>query len=241
MRERIDCNRCEKSTEFAGGSLLPKSSSFENKNLNHKRLIMIYTAMKFLSGVMNDFIALKDPLAIAGGTSGMVALTNIVDQENKLVLTGNRIYMTLVNTEEETVGKSQLPYLRNPDDSLNIVNPDVKLNLYLMFSAHGDVTGDLSAYEASLKLLNEVVLFFQFRNVFKANDHAMLYNGGLDRLIVDPVSLTFEQLNHLWATMGAKYLPSLLYKCRMLTFRETVVSPAQPLVKTIQADEVLKP
>jgi hypothetical protein len=202
---------------------------------------MIYTAMKFLSGVMNDFIALKDPLATAGGTTGAVVLTNVVDQENKLLFTDDRIFMTLVNTEEETVGKSHLPYLRNPDDSLNIVNPDIKLNLYIQFSAHGGNAGaGLSGYEKSLKLLNEVVLFYQYRNVFKAGDYNMLKDGGLDKLIIDPVSLTFEQLNHLWATMGAKYLPSVLYKCRMLTFRETVVSPAQPLVKELQTNQKLK-
>jgi len=29
-----------------------------------------------------------------------------------------------------------------------------------------------------------------------------------------------EQVNHLWATLGGKYLPSVLYKVRMLTIED---------------------
>ena len=34
------------------------------------------------------------------------------------------------------------------------------------------------------------------------------------------VSMNSEQVNHLWATLGGKYLPSVLYKVRMLTIED---------------------
>jgi hypothetical protein len=66
-----------------------------------------------------------------------------------------------------------------------------------------------------------------------------LHDGGIEKIIIEPVSLTFEQLNHLWATLGAKYLPSVIYKCRTLIFRETAVSPEAPLITELVGDEAL--
>ncbi len=189
---------------------------------------MIYTTLSFLSGELNTFIKLKDPLNMAGGGGQLVTITSIVDQDNKLLNTNDGVWLTLVNTEEETVGKSQLPYFKNPEDRLQVQHPDIKMNLYLLFSAYADpATGggiSLSGYERALKMLDEVILFFQFRQVFRAQDYLALKDAGIEKLMMDPVSLTFEQQNHLWATLGAKYLPSFMYKCRMLTFREQQVA-----------------
>lgn len=200
---------------------------------------MIHSSLSFLKNELNTFITLKDPLNSAGALVNPVVLTNIVDQENHLFKTGgDYVLMTLVNTEEETVGKSQLPYLKTPDDKLNIVNPDIKLNLYIQFATYSDnTTTSIQPYERALLLLDQVVYFFQFRNVFTKKEHPALMAAGLEKLIIDPVSLTFEQLNHLWATLGAKYLPSVTYKCRMLAFRESVVAAEMPFISDISVDD----
>jgi hypothetical protein len=202
---------------------------------------MIHASLSFLRNQVNSFITIKDPLNTAGSMVNAVVLTNIVDQENHLFHpAGDFIFMTLINTEEETVGKSQLPYLKTPDDKLHVVNPDIKLNLYIQFSGFSDSKLETSpGYERALRLLDQVVLFFQFTNVFNNTQYPALLTAGIEKLILEPVSLTFEQLNHLWATLGAKYMPSVIYKCRMLIFRETIVSPVKPLIKELSTDEML--
>jgi hypothetical protein len=199
---------------------------------------MINTSLSFLNAVLNNFIALKDPLGSAGALSKPVILDNIVNQKNDLFHSGGDfVIMTLVNTEEETVGKSQLPYFKTADDKLSVLNPDIKLNLYIQFAAFSDKSvGNQTPYSRALKLLDQVVFFFQYRNVFSGSQYPMLQDGGIEKLIIEPVSLTFEQLNHLWATMGAKYLPSVIYKCRTITFREAVVSPELPLITELVGD-----
>jgi hypothetical protein len=199
---------------------------------------MINTSLSFLNAVLNNFIALKDPLGSAGALSKPVILDNIVNQKNDLFHSGGDfVIMTLVNTEEETVGKSQLPYFKTADDKLSVLNPDIKLNLYIQFAAFSDkAVGNQTPYSRALKLLDQVVFFFQYRNVFSGSQYPMLQDGGIEKLIIEPVSLTFEQLNHLWATMGAKYLPSVIYKCRTITFREAVVSPELPLITELVGD-----
>lgn len=203
---------------------------------------MINTSLNFLNAALNNFITLKDPLNSAGSLVNAVVLDNIVNQKNELLHSGSDfVFMTLVNTEEETVCKSQLPYFKTPDDKLTVLNPDIKLNLYIQFAAFSDnTTGGQSAYSRALKLLDQVVFFFQYRNVFQGSHYPLLQAGGIDKLIIEPVSLTFEQLNHLWATLGAKYMPSVIYKCRTLTFRETVVSTEVPLITELAGEGVSK-
>ena len=77
-------------------------------------------------------------------------------------------------------------------------------------------------------------LFFQFRQVFRYNDYLALEDAGIEKLMLDPISLSFEQQNHLWATLGAKYMPSVMYKCRMLTFREEQVSKEATVITDFQ-------
>lgn len=195
---------------------------------------MLYDALSFLAAQLSAFVRLKDPLQTAGGAGPWVTLSNIVDQENRIVPQNDGIILTLVNTEEETVGKAQLPYFKTPDDRLHVENPDIKINLYLLLSAHAtsDSGGGSgwSGYEKQLRLLDEVLLFFQHRAVFKATDHIALRQAHIEQLMLDHVSLTFEQQNHLWATLGAKLMPSVMYKCRMLTVRQTLVSREAPPV-----------
>jgi hypothetical protein len=129
---------------------------------------MINTSLTFLNAVLNNFIALKDPLNLGGALPNPVILDNIVNQKNELFHSGGDfVIMSLVNTEEETVGKSQLPYFKTPDDKLSVLNPDIKLNLYIQFAAFSDKAIDnKSPYIRALKLLDQVVFFFQYRNVF---------------------------------------------------------------------------
>ncbi|MDZ4749814.1 MAG: DUF4255 domain-containing protein [Saprospiraceae bacterium] len=202
---------------------------------------MIHTSLSFLQTALNHFIFVKDPLNTAGVLDHAVMLDTIVNQENKPIHTnGDYVIMTLVNLEEETVGKSQLPYFKTPDDKLHVLNPDLKINLYIQFSAFSDNTlSSPPAYERALILLDQVVFFFQYRNVFNGSQYPILFDAGIEKLIIEPISLTFEQLNHLWATLGAKYLPSVIFKCKMLTFRETVVSPETIPIKELLTDDVL--
>ena len=58
----------------------------------------------------------------------------------------------------------------------------------------------------------------------------------IEKLIVEMISLTFEQQNHMWGTLGAKYLPSVLYKVRMLVVQRSAEAPAS-LVSEVQTNQ----
>jgi hypothetical protein len=55
--------------------------------------------------------------------------------------------------------------------------------------------------------------------------------------MVDLYTMNFEQVNHLWSTLGGKYLPSALYKVRQVTLNENVTTSESSFIKEIQLNE----
>jgi hypothetical protein len=106
-------------------------------------------------------------------------------------------------------------------------NPPVLLNLYCLFSVNHN------SYDTALQYLSLIIQFFQYRSVINAkntpSDNGLILDPKIEKLIVEMVTMNAEQVNHLWATLGGKYLPSVLYKIRMVTIEDdsagTLVDP----------------
>lgn len=141
-----------------------------------------------------------------------VVLSNIVKQNGEAALGPDTVGITLVNIEEEKVGKAQKPYLKQ-ENGYRMHNPSIKLNLYLLFIAR------FGKYDESLKAISHIIRFFQSRNVFDRSTYPAL-DPSIDRLIFDLQTMSFEQMNHLWGALGAKHMPSVLYKMRMLVVED---------------------
>jgi hypothetical protein len=60
-------------------------------------------------------------------------------------------------------------------------------------------------------------------------------------LSLDLFSLNFEQINHLWSTIGGKYFPSALYKVRLVTIEDqTNYANGEPIREIIISESQLK-
>jgi hypothetical protein len=146
-------------------------------------------------------------LAAAGGNNGLA--------RGKTVL-------SVVNLLEERTLKNEPNQVRD-DVALRVryVNAPVFLNLAML------VTATHSTYSDALVALSRAVLFFQYRTVFTIDtvDPSSLTTNApvnvLDRLdefklVVNLMSPTLEEVNHLWGTLGGKQYPFALYSVRML-------------------------
>ncbi len=137
----------------------------------------------------------------------------------------NRAILSLVNVEEDRVAKQQENYVKT-DSGINYKNPPTYINLYILFAVNR------SEYTDSLKWLAYIIQFFQYQNVFTPISHPAL-DEKIEKLIVDLYTLNFEQINHLWSTMGGKYIPSVLYKVRQITINEDAVVSGGGLITEI--------
>jgi hypothetical protein len=140
----------------------------------------------------------------------------------------DKVAAVVVNVEEDRVYKSVETITKKPDGTGQVGRPEIRLKLYLLFAAN------LNVYNEALKALGYVVTFFQHRDIFEYASIAAL-SGVTGRMVFELHSLTFEQQNHLWGAMGAKYLPSVLYKVGVVTIREDLAEAEVPPVSDLAA------
>jgi len=140
--------------------------------------------------------------------------------------TRNRIAVQIVNVEKNHVYRDIETYRQRGDGVHERVNPGVRVNAYVLFVAN------LDNYPEALKAISLVIAFFQNRFTFD-----IASNGdAISHIVFDLYSMTFEEQNHLWASLGAKYMPSVVYKAAILDIRDTQVGAEVPPVEEISTE-----
>lgn len=184
---------------------------------------MLDTALKFLAGEVNAHL-----LKRTGSSLGQVSLGPVVDDSGKWVIAPNTVALTLVQVEQE-------PSLRNvPGERVQIgatlvLQPaPLKLNAVVLFAA------SFADYAQALRQLSHVLIFFQSHPVFEADAHAGL-PPPIERLAVELVSHTPEQLNQLWSMLGSKHLPSVAYRLRLVVLQDSEPAATGAPITTIDA------
>lgn len=199
---------------------------------------MLRTVLEFLAEELQLYIQSKDPAVFSNEISVVVSSLMKPDGTFAIKASQNdvtfKIVATLVNLEEDRVAESQ-QYFERVSDKIRYHQPPVNINLYLLFSALTD------NYLSDLRLLSYVIGFFQSHPVFDSNRYPHLNNKvdsskpwqRIGKIIAHLHPLTFEQQNNLWSSIGAKYMPSVLYKVRTITFADTEPTMEAPPVKEI--------
>ena len=139
-------------------------------------------------------------------------------------------FLCVVNIEEDRISKSPENFVRNFDGSVAYKSPKVFLNLYVLFAVN------LSSYSESLKRLSYIIQFFQYQNVFTPLSSPSIPDG-VDELILDLMSLSYQDLNNLWGILGSRYLPSVMYKMRMISINENFVYGGAGLIQKITIND----
>lgn len=163
---------------------------------------MIYSVLSTIGDKLNFY--LKNRFALG---EDKVILSNIVNQDGSLAITeSDKVVVTLVNIQEET--------LTSRMNNMEGMRP-INLNLYIMFSAYFIDKN----YPEALKFLSAVISFFQANCVFNHSNTPDL-DPNVEKLTFEIVNQDLQNQSHLWGTLGGKYLPSILYKVRMVTIQE---------------------
>lgn len=182
---------------------------------------MIDVAAAFLVRELNAYM-----LARTGTAFGAAVVSRIVADNGKWAVPDDQVGVALASVEEERALRSQLPQSILADGRQVVLEPELKLNLNLLFAAN------FKQYDQGLRQLSLVLTFFQSHGTFTRERYPAL-DSRIEKLGVDLVSLTFEQLNQLWAFVGAKQLPSALYRVRMVVLQDLQPAGAEPPITRI--------
>lgn len=171
---------------------------------------MIDAAMTLISNQLNQYLQRTFDLA-----EDVVVVSNILEQDGTLQShVDNKLAMFLVNIE-----KDEFPHRRHPEggavgaDRAVLGYPPVYLNLYVMFA--GNFSG--GNYMESLKFISNTINYFQRRPVFD-HDNTPDLDSRIEKLVLDIENLGITDLANLWGILSGKYMPSILYKVRMVGF-----------------------
>ncbi len=169
---------------------------------------MIHTALLHIVKHLNQYFKILYDL-----NEDIVVLSNIVEQDGgQNPYSENKIVVTLVNIEKETVMGGASINSNAPRDMSAIAHPAVRLNLFIMFSANFSGKN----YEEALKYLSNTITFFQKNPAFTKETTPDLPEN-IEKLIFNIQNLGIHDLSNLWGVISSKYLPSILYKMRMIT------------------------
>lgn len=157
-----------------------------------------------------------------------VVLSNVVDNDGRPYEGArNAVTMFLANIQNETVVSTYRPTVPAAGgDGYVAVAPPLYLNLQLLFYAN---FADAN-YPQGLALISRVISFFQQNPTFT---HANLpgLNPTIDKLAFELVSLDLTDLNYLMSLLGTKYLPSVLYKVRLIPFAGDAIQSEVPTAR----------
>jgi hypothetical protein len=189
---------------------------------------MILESLRFIVDELNKYFASKgedsSDLPVVRGNISRIG-DNAGTSENPQFPLSNKVVVSLVNIEEDRISRHP-DNIRKIDDKFQMRNPAIHLNLYVL------VSFTQNSYDVALQSLSTVIRFFQYRNVFNQQNSPTLPDG-VGKLILDMFTLNFEQVNHLWGTLGGKYYPNVLYKVRMVTIEENTPDGDGELIKEI--------
>jgi hypothetical protein len=120
----------------------------------------------------------------------------------------------LINIEEENVLRLPDPYMRvYPDGIREQVQPDIRLNLYVLFVAR------FKQYEDALHYLSVIIQYFQNHRVLNHHNAPEL-DERIEKLVIELITLPFAEQNEVWNALRTTYHPSVLYKVKMVVFRD---------------------
>lgn len=190
---------------------------------------MINKTLKFIRDQVNEYLRFYLGL---NDNDSRVVLSNLVDnnESDNDEIPQDKVLLSLVHIEEERAFKAQDAHIRKKDTAYR-ANPEMKFNLYVLFGANYTTKN----YEEGLKSLSGVIACFQGRNFFEPNNYPGL-DTSIYRIVLDLYTPSMEQASQMWQAMGGKFIPSVLYKVRIVVINDNRPHFEVPRIEQIDAE-----
>ncbi|MEO5734493.1 MAG: DUF4255 domain-containing protein [Rubrivivax sp.] len=169
---------------------------------------MIDTVLSFLADEVNAHLVKR-----TGTELGAVSVGALCDDRGLWTQAMDTTRLTLFQIDEERSTRDQVPQRTIIGGREVVLPPPLKLNLVVLFA------GRFQQYDQALRTLSLILTFFQARPMFTPASSPALPEG-VERVAVDLLSYGPEQMNQMWACLGAKHLPSAVYRLRTVALQD---------------------
>lgn len=179
---------------------------------------MIDLAMSVVCADLNAFFRRRK-----GDTRDRVVVSGFSDpQSGSSAEAEDGIFFLLTRIAEET-NVGPMPSAGGPPGLIPRVRAPIHLNLDVMFASM------YRHFETGLQVLSEIIAYLQAKpNYTHANTPGM--NAALGTMAFKMISLDYAQQSYLWGSLGAKYVPSVVYSLRLITVGQEQIGALEPAV-----------
>lgn len=165
---------------------------------------MINLVVKAITEELNEFIKIRYLIP-----EPKVIISNLINEDGSVpVGSDNKIICSLINIEQDRI-LSEGEFMTSEGSKKSL---PVNIDLYLMFSANYTAEN----YIEGLRFLSVVMNFFHDKMVFTQGNTVGL-PADVQKVTFNKFNIDLGNMSHLWAALGAKYKPSVIYKVQMVT------------------------
>jgi len=166
--------------------------------------------------LVEDVVVVSNLQDVQGG--------QIDSAENKLVIFLSSIERDTAAHRSGTVGRAMQPGIAG---TLRGTEP-VYLNLLVMCAANFNGP----RYPEALKFLSSAIAFFQSRPIFDRHN-TLEMDTRIERFVLNIENLDTNQMHSLWSIHGSHYLPSVLYRVRLVNLDGDSVMGRDPSIRDL--------
>ncbi|ERM81218.1 hypothetical protein P872_20240 [Rhodonellum psychrophilum GCM71 = DSM 17998] len=162
-----------------------------------------------------------------------VVLSNLVESDGSFAKeVDDKVVFFLLGFEEESSLKntnSRGGSIAN--GSFSDKHPPLYLNLNLFFCANFRNQN----YTEGLHYLSFIISYFQQHKTLVPINSLGL-SKRVQKLSFELCKLDYDQLSHIWSSIGSKLLPSALYKVGIVVFDESPITKITPVITRSEED-----
>jgi len=173
---------------------------------------MIDKVLVSLKNNLSTYLSLgKDPSELQ---EDQVVFIEWTKNSEAIDIKSGAVSILLINLEQENILRADDPYSRiRANGMAQKGNPEVRLNLYLLFISH------YTKYDDTLKNLSAVIQYFQGHRVLNHQNSPQL-SEDIEQLLIEPVAITLSEQNEIWGTLRLPYHTSILYRVKSVFYRD---------------------
>jgi len=181
--------------------------------------MMISEVLVFLKNHLNAHLHAASGLAADETQEDKVVFVD-GEKMDPIVFKLGAVSALLLNIEEENTLRAADPYRAvGADGTIFKVQPEIRMNLYVLFVAR------FKQYEQGLTTLSQIIQYLQKHRVLN-HQNAPTLDEKIEKLIMELTTLPFSEQNEIWNALRTTYHPSVLYKVKMVFFRDDDARPA---------------
>ncbi|WP_373399007.1 DUF4255 domain-containing protein [Algoriphagus halophilus] len=165
-----------------------------------------------------------------GFSENKVVISNLVDLDGSSPLeVDDKVVMFLLNLGEEPSLKNHSSRLGAFDGAgFQSKSPILYLHLHVVFCANFRN----KKYIEGLNYLSQIVSFFNKNRIIDTCNFGAGVSKKIEKISFELCSLSFDSMSHIWSSIGAKILPSSIYKISLIAIDDSPMTGFVPAVST---------